>query len=326
MKTLLISDLHIDRSEKHNGYVDEFIDWVCEFNTDQLIQLGDFYDKNTNVTTPALSLGKSVTRRISTHFERSFFLVGNHGLYYSGNRNIHAMEQLDGLYQNVVVVNDPIAVDDSLLCPWICSNEEFDMVVDKSKDFDYIFGHFEFAKFRMNQSYKMKHGFTHKAFSHARRVVSGHYHSEQEKDNVFYCGVPIALDFTNKNEFDHGIYILDHETNEMKLYPYTERKIWFVEGDIEFVSGLELTEDCTVNVIIPEGIDDAELTKFCDTMEGIDTQLNFSDKKIDTSNVEVDDTVEDIDSVVSNSLKGIDVDGIDNELLVDIWNKSDADV
>lgn len=323
MKTLIISDLHIDRNERHNQYVDELIDWVCTFEADQVIQLGDILDKNTHSSYQSQKLLKSIARRLSTNFDRSFILVGNHGLSNSRDRDIHSLELLDGYYENVIVVNEPMIVGDSLLTPWICSNEEFDNVVDMSKGVEYVFGHFEFAKFKMNQSYTMKHGFTHKAFKHNKRVISGHYHSEQEKDNIFYAGVPIALDFTNKNEFDHGIYIFNHETNTIGKYIYEERKIWFVEGSLEFIRSLDLTEDCTVKAIVSDDDNDVAVTEISEQMEGVNITFEYPRKEVEHSDVDVDN-ISDIDTLVSECLSGIEVDGIDNELLLKLWGTTGA--
>ena len=325
MKTLIIGDLHIDRNEKHNQYIDELIDWVCGFYADRVIQLGDFFDKNTNSSYQSQKLAKSIIRRLSTNFSETFILVGNHGLTNSNNREIHSLEVFDGYYENVIIVNEPLIVSDSLLVPWICSNEEFDNVVDMSKDVEYVFGHFEFSKFRMNQSYTMKHGFTHKAFKHNKRVFSGHYHSEQEKDNVLYVGTPIALDFTNKNEFEHGIFILNHDTDELTGYGYDERKIWFVEGTIEQINEMELTNDCSVKVIVSEDDTDVAVTELSEKMDGINITFEFPRKEIKNEDVNIEN-ISDIDTIVKECLSGIEVDGIDNDLLLKIWGNVSENV
>lgn len=341
MKILCIGDLHIGEkgnSPKFQEQVLEFIDWAIqlgyELGVDRVVQFGDYFHTRHKIDVSSLNVGIEAAVKLSGAFgrERVIVLKGNHDLYYLDSLEVSSVNVLDPYV--TVVGSSWVCEDESLMyVPWVTDGKMFDDVVQQSIDhqIDYILGHFEFEGFEINDGYEMKHGVSHREFRDAKRVVSGHYHSSQQKDNVTYLGTPYPITMSEANEA-HGVFLLDTETDELTFFEYEKVKVLSLPYDqvLEMIESGDLDPSNTsIRVEYPDDLEDETVI---DEISNILTELSFSDVKVKYtgkkaqeimgSDIGVQD-VEDIDELVLIYIEeSAEVPGVDKEMLASIYKKA----
>lgn len=338
-KFLLIGDLHFgekSNSEKYNKQVLDFIDWVCgvgeENGVDGVVQLGDYFHTRHKIDVSTLNYGLQGAERLSATFskENVCVIIGNHDLYYLERLDMSSVNSLKHHVTVVSNVSDIAEINPSykkgevLLTPWIVDAEMWDDVVNKSAEYPYIMGHFEFQGFVLNEGYAVEHGWTHKSLKRAKRVISGHYHSPQEKDNVLYAGTPYPITMNEANE-EHGVYILDTDTGDIEFIRYDGVKVISIpydQFDEDLVEALD-PENTSIRIEFPDDLDDETII---DDFKDVLSSMKFNDVKIKhtskavTKILEADvgevESVENVDEVVMKFLTdAVDIDGVDKEIL-----------
>lgn len=341
MKILCIGDLHIGEkgnSHKFQEQILEFVDWAIQIakenEVDQIAQLGDYYHTRHKIDVSSLNVGIEVAQKLGGEFgrERVIVLKGNHDLYYLDSTEVSSVNVIEP-YVTVIGENTLDLKEGVMYVPWVTSGEVFDETVSQCLDnnIEYVLGHFEFENFKLNDGYEMKHGVSHKMFRDISRVITGHYHSIQHKDNVTYVGTPYPITMSEANE-PHGVFILDTETNELTFVEYEKIKVLSLhyEKVLELIEEGEL--DPTNTSIRVEYPDDLEDESIIDEVTSILTEMDFSDVKtkytgkkaqeIIDSDVEVGD-VENIDELVLLYLEeSSEVTGVDKDMLKSIYLKA----
>jgi len=234
----------------------------------------------------------------------------------------------------MTVIEEPTVILDGkvLATPWIVSGEMWDDVIKQSKSsgVEYMFAHLELNGFKVNDSYEMEHGYSHKELGHLKHVYTGHYHSPQTKDNVTFCGTPIPITMNEANE-SHGIYFLDLETGNIEFVEYSGVSVLSVKYT-ELESVLEKIDPASTYIRV-EFPDDLEDETIITDVQNLLTELKISEFKIQytpsaiktildgvDTNVE---NVENIDAVVLQFLsESSKIAGVDNELLSEIYNEA----
>lgn len=335
MKLLHIGDLHFGEkgnSTKFNNQVIEFLVWATKLAKDQgvdyIIQHGDYYHTRHKIDVSSLDYGLAGAEFLSEQFgkDKVIVLKGNHDLYYLERLDVSSV---NALKQYVTVVEDQYELsDDVLIVPWVCSGEMWDDIVNKSDDYDYLLGHFELNGFKVNDGYAMEHGFSPNALKKYKRVITGHYHSKQTKGNVTYLGTPYPITMNEANE-DHGVYILDTDTDEFEFHCYDRVKVLSVPVD-EFLDNIDSydVENTSIRVEFPDDLDDEsvidEVRETLTTMGFTDAKVKYNGKKtkeiLDAGGEEVEE-VENIDQSVISSIKNsTDVSGVSRDKLETFYN------
>ena len=331
MKVLIVGDVHHgERGDcvKYNQHLLDFYDHIIEYAKEQgistLIQLGDYFHQRNKIQVSTLAYGIEGARRLSEGFEDVYVLAGNHDLFYKDRLDVSSLSALDAY---VTVIDTPTTIDNMLLTPWIIDGEMWDDVCKKSKNHDFLLAHLELSGFKLNENYTMEHGFSHKELKGYKKVVTGHYHSKQQKDNIHYTGTPLPITMNEANE-DHGFFVLDTETGDLDFIKYDKVKVISISyEDIETISDYDPSYT-TVRIEFPDTLDDETL--ITDVQEHL-KELGFDDAKIkyksqkvkqileaETDNI---DDVEDIDGVVKSFLGGsFSVEGIEKERLVKYYD------
>lgn len=333
MKILMIGDLHFGErgnSQKFNEQILTFIEAMCEKykgKVDKVVQMGDYYHHRNKIQVDTLSYGITAAKKLATTFGKDnvYVLAGNHCLFYLNRLDVSSLAAIDPY---VTVVDDLLTLDTNvLLTPWIASDEQWERVVDGSESHDYILGHFEFAAFKMNENYVMEHGRSHKELHRSKRIISGHYHTIQETDNVTYTGTPYPITFSEANQ-SHGVFILDTETNDLEYDEYETIKVISIPYDqIDTLVDYD-SHNTSVRIEFPTDIEDESIisemvTKVSEMgFEGVKTQYKGKKlSKIMESSVDIVDA-EDIDTTIIHSMSQIDVDGIDQDMLVSLYKQA----
>lgn len=336
MIQILVGDLHFGNkncSRNHLNDLHEFftylMDWCVDNYKDEkleLVVLGDTFHQRDKLAVEAFYAALKEFGRLSQFFDKITMLVGNHDMPYRDRRDVHSIEMFRNL-PNVTVVDDYLIRGNQMYVSWLLNGEEYDDVIRVSKEYGirWMYGHFEFSQFKMNDHYTMTHGQTHRELKHVEWVFTGHYHMHQIKDNVEYIGTPFPYDMNDANDFDRGFVVFDPETGEK------QRVIW--EGvTVLSMNARDLLEhdwenmnDSSVRIVIDEDISEEEL----ETLKGKLNEGGFRESKIvhkvNKAKEVLDQDVEikepqNIDKLVLESIEKMSkVDGVEPDLLKKLY-------
>ena len=192
-KAACFTDIHFGMkggSRTHNMDCEEFVKWFCDeakaAGAETCIFLGDWHHNRATTDVSTMNYTVSNLERINETFEKTYFMVGNHDLFYKDKREINSIEFMR-LFPNIIPITDVFTEGEVTLLPWLVG-EEWKMVPKiKSR---YVFGHFELPLFYMNAMVQMPDHGTLQAdhFVNQEYVFSGHFHKRQTKGNVTYIG------------------------------------------------------------------------------------------------------------------------------------------
>jgi hypothetical protein len=256
--------------------------------------------------------------------------MGNHDLFHLHRLDVSSLAILQPY---ATIVDEPMSIiDDSILAtPWIVDEEMWNLVVEGSKEFKFLFAHLELNGFMVNDKYAMEHGFSHKELKGFKRVLTGHYHSQQNKDNVQYVGVPYPITMNEANE-EHGVWVFEPHNNKLEFIEYHGSKAVSLSLSDYLDKGLSKYDAATTSVRIefPDDLEDETL------LESIRKELEDSGfreikikyrgnkaKEIMQQEVETIEAVDNIDALVLSYIeKSAPVKGVSNEMLKEMYTKS----
>ena len=122
-KAAVFTDIHFgmrQNSKTHNDDCLGFVKWFCAEATrqgcDTAIFMGDWHHHRATVNVSTLNYTVDAIDYISKHFERFFFIPGNHDLYYREKRDLTSIPFIKN-QKNVVLVNDIYTEGDVSLVP-----------------------------------------------------------------------------------------------------------------------------------------------------------------------------------------------------------------
>lgn len=337
MKIASSGDWHIglrNGSAVHHQDLLDFTHFLIEnckrLGVDTFVHTGDFFDNRSKIDVQSLNVSQEIVNLLTENFKRVIMIKGNHDILLRDSRKTSSLN----IFRNKVeLVEDYIIDNDIMYCSWVCNQQEYDEIikVSKKKKIKYMFAHMEFSGFVLNQNYIMEHGHTHKELKHIKKIISGHYHTKQIKDNVIYNGSPFPMDYSNSNENDLGFSILDTELNEVEFILYDKIKIlsFPVKEFLNKNSIIDIPDKTSIRVIIDEEISDIELLELQNRL----TSSNLRDTKIiykleKDSIIEKNEatTVSDIktlDEIIIDHLSEIsDTKDIDKDILIDIFKRA----
>jgi len=213
-KAAVFTDIHFgmrQNSKAHNDDCMSFVKWFCAEATrqgcDTAIFMGDWHHHRATVNVSTLNYTVDATDYISNHFERFFFIPGNHDLYYREKRDLTSIPFIKN-QKNIVLVNDVYTEGEVSLVPWLVGDEWTKM---KRLDSRYVFGHFELPSFKMNAMVEMPDhgGLNGGHFPNQEYVFSGHFHLRQQRGNVNYIGNAFPHNFADAWDDDRGMMVLE---------------------------------------------------------------------------------------------------------------------
>jgi DNA repair exonuclease SbcCD nuclease subunit len=213
-KAAVFTDIHFgmrQNSKAHNDDCMGFVKWFCAEATrqgcDTAIFMGDWHHHRATVNVSTLNYTVDAIDHISKHFERFFFIPGNHDLYYREKRDLTSIPFIKN-QKNIVLVNDVYTEGDVSLVPWLVGDEWTKMRKLNSR---YVFGHFELPSFKMNAMVEMPDhgGLNSQHFPNQEYVFSGHFHLRQQRGNVHYIGNAFPHNFADAWDDDRGMMVLE---------------------------------------------------------------------------------------------------------------------
>jgi len=213
------SDIFLDNAAKFYG--ETFFPYLKEHDIKQIVHLGDYYDNRKAINIKCLNHNrKHFLEPLRDLGIRMDIIPGNHDTYYKDTNNPNSLKELLGFFINeVAIIEKPTVLEyESLrlaLLPWITKdNEEESLKFIRNCKADILAGHLELYGFEMMRGIKSDHGMQADVFSRFETVLSGHYHTKSNRDNVHYLGSQLEFFWSDCNDKKY-FHILDTETREL---------------------------------------------------------------------------------------------------------------
>lgn len=175
------------------------------------IWMGDLLDTKDIVR--AQCLNAYLTYFKSSKLEH-IILTGNHD-YTTADCKEHALEALKGL-KNVTVVDKPHFEGKSLFLPYFSNTEAFRASIHPYDLAQFLFMHQGINGCDYGNGFVAENELDIQVLSKFDRVISGHFHRYQIKDNLTYIGTPFSHSFGESNQIKY-LGIFDDSNGSLEL-------------------------------------------------------------------------------------------------------------
>jgi DNA repair exonuclease SbcCD nuclease subunit len=330
-KVACFTDIHFglkSGSRTHNQDCEEFVNWFCDTakkeGCETAIFLGDWHHNRSTTDVSTMNYTVSNLEKLSASFEKVYFILGNHDLFYKDKREINSVEFMR-LFPNVVPIKEPLTEGDVTILPWLVGDEWTKVSKIKSR---YIFGHLELPNFYMNAMVQMPdHGqlqSTH--FVNQEYVFSGHFHKRQTGRNITYIGNAFPHNYADAGDDDRGMMILEWgSTPVYKSWPGQPTYRTYKLSQI-IDSPKELLREkmhCRVTIDLPITFEEANFIKeqFIPEYKLRELMLIPEKVEVEGSAVPIDINFESVDTIVMNQIDAIESDSYDKKLLLNIYRE-----
>ena len=328
-KIAAFTDIHFglkSGSRIHNNDCEEFIKWFCETakkeGCETAIFLGDWHNNRATTDVSTMNYTVSNLERLSNNFEKVYFILGNHDLFYKDKREINSVEFMR-LFPNIVPIKEPFTEGDVTILPWLVADEWQRVPKIKSR---YMFGHLELPSFYMNAMVQMPdHGqLQRNHFVNQEYVFTGHFHKRQHKGNIVYIGNAFPHNYADSGDDERGMMILEWGgTPEYRTWPtqptYRTYKLSQIIDKPDEL--LKEKMHCRVTIDLPISYEEANFIKetFIPLYNLRELMLIPEKVEVDSNVSPVDINFESVDTIVMNQIEAIDSDSFDKGLLLNIY-------
>jgi DNA repair exonuclease SbcCD nuclease subunit len=330
-KAACFTDIHFglkSGSRTHNQDCEDFVSWFCDTAKAQgcetAIFLGDWHHNRSTTDVSTMNYTVSNLEKLSQSFEKVYFILGNHDLFYKDKREINSIEFMR-LFPNIVPIRELYTEGDVTIMPWLIGDEWTTVKQLKSR---YIFGHLELPHFYMNAMVQMPdHGQLQTGhFQHQELVFTGHFHKRQHKGNVVYIGNAFPHNYADAGDDDRGMMILEwggkpeyHSWPDQPIYR-TYKLSQIIDRPDEL---LREKMHCRVTIDLPITFEEANFIKeqFMPQYKLRELMLIPEKVEVESAVNPIDITFESVDTIVMNQINNIDSDTYDKKLLLDIYNE-----
>ena len=324
------SDVFLDNAEKF--YTDVFFPYLLENDIRHIIHLGDYYDNRKFINFRALNRNRNhFLKPLREHGITMDIICGNHDTYFKNTSELNSLKELLGHYMNEVhIIHKPTVMEYGSLkigmVPWIDNGNEkesFDFLANARCD--WIGGHFDIQGFEMMKGIKNEHGMERSVFSRFEKVLSGHYHTKSEQDNIMYLGSQMEF-FWNDAHDKKYFHILDTETRDLTAIhnPHTLfHRIRYDDSNFDYFNyQMDLVDGKFVKIQVINKSDLFTFDKFVDRLNNrpileLKIAENFQEfigDNVDDGEVSVDDTQTLLDSYIEAVDTELDKERIKREV------------
>jgi DNA repair exonuclease SbcCD nuclease subunit len=333
MKEIISTDWHIGNKNNsiiHNQDLLEFVKFMIDYsianNIKKFTHLGDFFHQRNKLDISSLNYSIKISNMLLDHFGKYNQIKGNHDLYLRDSREISSLE----IFRGRVNLVDYYQIEgDKMYVSWLVSGEEYDEIIKISKKnkIRFMFGHFEFSNFKLNENYLMEHGQSHKELRHIEKIYTGHYHMKQQKDNVQYVGTPFQFDYNDANDFDRGFTVFDSNTGESEFIKYNKINILSLDYKDVLSNNFDDIDNPSLRVIINEDVTDDILEQLKEKLSSSvfrDTKILYNFSKEDSllsDNVQIGEITNIDDAVIKYLSDMCDIPGVNKSLLTKMYQE-----
>jgi DNA repair exonuclease SbcCD nuclease subunit len=329
-KAAVFTDIHFglkSNSQLHNEDCLNFIKWATakarEEGCETCFFLGDWHNNRASINIVTLNYSLRALEHLNEHFDRVFFIPGNHDLYYRDKRDIQSVEWAKHLAK-VEICNDWVCSGDVVIAPWLVGDDHKRISKLKGK---YCFGHFELPHFFMNAMVQMPdHGdVKRETFSHFEQVFTGHFHKRQQYKNITYIGNCFPHNYADAGDDDRGLCVIEWGKDPV-YFAWPDQPTYRVLGLGAIIDNADTLlrpgMHVRVNIDIPISYEEATFIKetFIESHKLREVTL-IPQKNADVTEFEIQGNVafESVDQIVTNQLTAITSDHYNNNLLLDIY-------
>jgi DNA repair exonuclease SbcCD nuclease subunit len=327
---MAFTDIHLGlrhNAEEHNQDCMDFGQWFVneakKRDAETCIFLGDFMHHRNTINVQTAEYALKFIQLLNDNFEKTYFMVGNHDLYYRESRAVTSAK-FASLYPNVELIDSPVLKNDVALVPWLVEEEWKNVSALKSK---YLFGHLELPGFKMNAMVEMPDTGTLNSthFKHQDYVFSGHFHKRQTKGKINYIGNPFGHNYSDTWDFERGAMFLEWDKSpEFLNYEEGPRFISISlssllenpELYLKSKTYLQVTLDLDITYEEALFLRETFLTQY--QVREFKLIRNLDEEITNTSALNVN--FKTIDQIVTEQLSGIDSTTIDPTKLIEIYN------
>jgi len=330
-KVACFTDIHFglkSGSRTHNQDCEDFVSWFCDTARAQgcetAIFLGDWHHNRSTTDVSTMNYTVSNLEKLSQNFEKVYFILGNHDLFYKDKREINSIEFMR-LFPNIVPIRELHTEGDVTIMPWLIGDEWTTVKQLKSR---YIFGHLELPHFYMNAMVQMPdHGQLQTGhFQHQELVFTGHFHKRQQKGNVVYIGNAFPHNYADAGDDDRGMMIMDWG-GKPEYHSWPNQPIYRTYKLSQIIDTpdklLREKMHCRVTIDLPITFEEANFIKeqFMPQYKLRELMLIPEKVEVESAVNPIDITFESVDTIVMNQINNIDSDTYDKKLLLDIYNE-----
>lgn len=329
-KAITIADIHFGRSGNSpiaNKDNLDFLAWAIDeaktFGAKTCIMLGDWHDNRHSLHVSTMLHSLDGMDMLNENFETIWWLVGNHDLLYRDRRDAASIE-FSRYLPNVKIIREPTTIEDVTFLPWLLEDEHKTIQTNSR----YVFSHLELPNFLMNAKVELPesdHSIDRKKFKSADYVFTGHFHMRQFKDNICYTGNAMPFNFSDDNDDDRGIMLLEYG-KEPRFKKWPGQPLYRSMKLSEMIANPDklLKQNMTIRVSIDIPLRYEEAQEIRDTLVS-----DYSLRRIELINGIVDDVNDQdfsgnikyktVDQIVAEGLEDVDSVELSNKRLIEIY-------
>lgn len=329
-KAAIFTDIHFglkSNSTLHNEDCLAFVKWATakakEEGCETCLFLGDWHNNRASLNILTLGYSLQALEHLNANFKNTYFIPGNHDLYYRDKRDVQSVEWAKHL-SNIHICNDWTTMGDVTIAPWLVGDDHKKL---KKLTGKYMFGHFELPGYLMNAMVAMPdHGeITGNDMTGFEHVFTGHFHKRQTQRNVTYIGNAFPHNYADAGDDDRGLTILEWDKPPV-YHSWPDQPMYRVFSLKDVLNNTEtmLKPNMHVRVNLDVDISYEEATFIKETF--IETyklrEITLIPAKVtDLTDYEIAGNIEfeSVDQIVYSQLSSIDSNQYNPNLLLDIY-------
>jgi len=324
VKIALINDTHFGARGDSQLFLDYFIKffddvffpYLKENKIKNIIHAGDLMDRRKFVNFNILN---QVRTKFMDHMHDDGIdmhcILGNHDVYYRNTNMVNSIRELfEGdlkLYEKPEVIT--LGGLDIALLPWV-NKENYDESIEfiKTASAPVLIGHLELRGYDVMRGVKFDGGMNPKIFDRYEKVLSGHFHCRQEKDNIYYLGTQYQITFADLEE-RKGFHVLDTETRDIEFVenPYQMfHKLHYNDEDGPVDTSkldFEYLKDCYVRLDVDYKKHPYSFDQFMDKLYEVGVaKITTIEEALDETEEEMVDLAQDTVTLINNEIDSLE--------------------
>lgn len=329
-KAAVFTDVHFglkSNSQTHNEDCLNFVKWATakaqEEGCETCLFLGDWHNNRASLNIVTLNYSLQALEHMNANFANTYFIPGNHDLYYRDKRDVQSVEWAKHL-PNVTICNDWFNEGNVVIAPWLCGDDH--KKIPKMKG-QYMFGHFELPGYYMNAMVQMPdHGdIKREDFTGFKHVFSGHFHKRQTAKNITYIGNCFPHNYADAGDDDRGMMILEWD-KEPTFHAWPDQpkyRVFNLSDVLQHTEAmLQPKMHVRVNIDIDISYEEANFIKetFISTYDLREiTLIPQKSTEFDQFATKGNIQFESIDQIVTKQITNIESDKFNKKLLLDLY-------